>query len=199
MSDPVLEAAKSALRLDARRRRKRLQVEHPETDWRLADQAPALLAALGRPPGVVALYRALGSELDPLPLGEALVGLGWRLALPAVETMDAPLVFQTWNPGERLVHDLAGLPAPMAAAPAVTPSVILTPLLAFDLAGHRLGQGGGFYDRTFAVLKKSAASPALVGIAYRQQQVEAVPAGPLDQTLDGILTETGYIPARKDT
>jgi 5-formyltetrahydrofolate cyclo-ligase len=183
MSDPVLEAAKSALRLDARRRRKRLQVEHPETDWRLADQAPALLAALGRPPGVVALYRALGSELDPLPLGEALSRLGWRLALPAVERLGAPLVFRAWTPGAPLAHDLAGLPAPMAAAP----------------AGHRLGQGGGFYDRTFAVLKASPGPPALVGIAYRQQQVEAVPAGPLDQTLDGILTETGYIPARKDT
>jgi 5-formyltetrahydrofolate cyclo-ligase len=198
MSDPVLEAAKSALRLDARRRRKRLQVEHPETDWRLADQAPALLTAIARPPGVVALYRALGSELDPLPLGEALARAGWRLALPAVETQAAPLVFRAWNPGERLVHDLAGLPAPLASSPAVIPSLILTPLLAFDPAGHRLGQGGGFYDRTFARLKTSPGPPALVGIAYRQQGVEAVPAGRLDQTLDGILTETGYIPARKD-
>jgi hypothetical protein len=65
MTDPRLAAAKATLRLDARARRKALMVEHPEADWMAADHAGAMLTATGRPrPGVVALYKALGAELE---------------------------------------------------------------------------------------------------------------------------------------
>ena len=164
-----------------------------------ADRAGEMLAALGvRRPGVLAIYKALGAELDPRPLGDTLVKQGWSLALPAVEVEDGPLVFRGWKPGERLAHDLSGLPAPLASATELTPDLILVPLLAFDRAGGRLGQGGGHYDRTLAALREGPSPPPAVGFAYSGQEAPGLPREPHDQALDGILTEAGYIAARKD-
>lgn len=201
MSDQsvALAAAKTALRLEARARRKGLMIEHPEADWLAADQAPAMLAALRlKGAGVVAIYKALGAEIDPRPLGEVLRKLGWQTALPAVETEDAPLMFRQWAPGEPLAKDLTDLAAPLPSAPEVRPDLVIVPLLAFDRAGGRLGQGGGFYDRTLEALRQAGAAPPFVGFAYAGQEVAHVPAEPHDQRLDGILTEAGYIAARKD-
>ncbi len=197
-NDPVLDARKAALRIEARRHRKALQVEHPEADWMIADQAQEFLDALRFGPGVAALYKALGAEIDPRPLGDALLRKGWRLALPAVIDLEGPLEFRAWAPRDPLAHDLAGLPAPLDSAPPVTPSLILTPLLAYDRLGHRLGQGGGFYDRTIAALRALPDPPAFVGLAFEGQELDVIPHGPFDQPLDGILTEAGYTAARKD-
>ncbi len=198
-ADPVLAAAKTALRLEARARRKELQLEHPEADWMAADHAPAMLARLGlRGSGVLAIYKALGAELDPRPLADTLGKAGWSLALPCVDDFEGPLVFRAWAPGRPLVHDLAGLPAPSHVAEAVTPTLVIVPLLAFDLDGGRLGQGGGHYDRTLAAFRNRPAPPLFVGLAYSGQQVAALPREPHDQPLDGILTEAGYIAVRKD-
>jgi len=60
------------------------------------------------------------------------------------------------------------------------------PLLAFDARGHRLGYGGGFYDRTIAALRVRA-----IGIAHAGQETGSLPAEPHDMALDGILTEQG--------
>lgn len=199
MTDPVLAAAKTTLRLDARARRKALMIEHPEADWMAADHAPAMLAATGRTrPGVIGLYKALGAELNPRPLGETLRKAGWSLALPAVVAEDAPLVFRAWSPGELLVHDLSGLPAPLATAAEVRPDLVIVPLLAFDRRGNRLGQGGGHYDRTLDALRSEPSPPPFVGLAYSGQERTDLPREPHDQPLDGILTEAGYIAVRKD-
>ena len=185
--------------MEARTRRKALLVEHPEADWMAADRAGELQAALGlRRPGVLAIYKALGAELDPRPLGDLLVKQGWSLALPAVESEDGPLTFRAWKPGERLAHDLTGLPAPLASAPEARPDLILVPLLAYDRTGGRLGQGGGHYDRTLAALRAGPNPPPAIGFAYSGQETPGLPREPHDQALDGILTEAGYIAARKD-
>ena len=188
------------LRLEARARRKALLVEHPEADWMAADRAGEMLAAVGLTrPGTIALYKALGAELDPRPLGDLLVKQRWRLALPAVEVEDGPLVFRGWKPGERLAPDLSGLPAPLASATALRPDLVLVPLLAFDRSGGRLGQGGGHYDRTLAALREAPSPPPAVGFAYSGQETPRLPREPHDQALDGILTEAGYIAVRKDS
>ncbi len=199
MSNPALVSQKSMLRLEARARRKTLLVQHPEADWMAADRAGEMLAALGLGrAGTIALYKALGAELDPRPLGDGLLRQGWSLCLPCVESEDGPLVFRSWTPGERLAHDLTGLPAPLTSAPEVRPDLILVPLLAFDRRGGRLGQGGGHYDRTLQALRAGPRPPPAIGFAYSGQEVAHLPHEPHDQPLDGILTEAGYSAARKD-
>lgn len=71
--------------------------------------------------------------------------------------------------------------------------VVLTPLVAFDGRGNRLGMGGGFYDRTFAYLahRRHWRRPLILGVAHDFQEVEALPAQPWDVPLAGVVTERG--------
>ena len=196
---------KSQLRSEARARRKRLAQASPDAANRLASHADALLDALfGREAGwaqevargrrlTVALYRARGAEIDPAILAGVLMERCCDLCLPVVEVADAPLVFRAWAPGQALIPDLAGSPAPLAAATVMEPDLILCPLLAFDLQGGRLGQGGGYYDRTLA----ARPGVAFVGLAYAGQEVDRLPTEPHDIPLHGVLTEVGYTACRK--
>ena len=131
-------------------------------------------------------------------LAEALAGLNWRLALPCSERLDAPVVFRAWKPGDPLVPDAVGIQAPQPTAEPLDPDIIVAPLLGFDRAGGRLGQGGGYYDRTLAEHRRRPDAPAFVGLAFSIQEVGHVPVEPHDQRLDGILTEKEYIAVRKD-
>ena len=73
--------------------------------------------------------------------------------------------------------------------------LVLLPLVAFDKNGHRLGMGGGFYDRTLAFLahRRLWRKPHLLGTAYQFQQLKALPTQPWDIPLDGIATEQGVL------
>lgn len=130
----------------------------------------------------------MGSELDPEPLARALAASGRRLCLPVVLERDAPMIFRAWTSGEPLEIDAAGCPAPLPLAEAVEPDLIVTPLLAFDDAGGRLGQGGGYYDRTFA----ARPDVTRIGLAFSGQRMDVLPAEAHDIRLHGVLTETGY-------
>jgi 5-formyltetrahydrofolate cyclo-ligase len=179
---------KRELRSAMRAARKRLAGLDPSAAERAAFHVDAL------PNGaVVAVYRAIGSELDVDALSLALERAGRALCLPVVIELDAPMIFRRWTPGDPLEMDAAGVPAPFPLAETVTPDLILTPLLAFDAEGGRLGQGGGYYDRTFAALPAAVR----VGFAYAGQEVEALTLEPHDMRLHGVLTERGYTPARK--
>lgn len=69
-------------------------------------------------------------------------------------------------------------------------SHVFLPLVGFDAQKHRLGQGGGFYDATFARRRWSGyLRPKLIGMAFSVQQVEAIQTDKWDLTLDMILTE----------
>jgi 5-formyltetrahydrofolate cyclo-ligase len=128
----------------------------------------------------------------------ALHSLGHRLVLPAIRAAGEPLDFRAWQPGEPLVPAGFGTQEPAATAPSVAPSVLLVPLLAFDAAGYRLGYGGGFYDRSLALLR-AAGDTLAVGLAYADQQVAAVPREATDQPLDLVVTERRVIvPAAVD-
>lgn len=64
--------------------------------------------------------------------------------------------------------------------------LILSPLLGFDRSGHRLGYGGGFYDR---YLKRLKAGTPVIGLAYAVQEQEEIPCGRYDMPIDSIVTE----------
>ena len=179
---------KRALRAAMRARRKELAALSSDAAARAAAHAGDL------PPGrIVAVYRAIGSELDADAVCLALERDGRELCLPVVIEPDAPMIFRRWRFGDPLELDVAGVPAPLPLAEPVTPDLILTPLLAFDAAGGRLGQGGGYYDRTFAALPDALR----VGLAYAGQRVDHLPLERHDIRLHGVLTETGYTAARK--
>lgn len=151
------------------------------------------LSFLGLPaPVVVSAFLAIGEELDPEPLLATLQNQGHTLALPVMQAKGQPLLFRSWAPGAALVPRMWGIREPDAGAPLVEPDVLLVPLLAFDRAGHRLGYGGGFYDRTLAALRARRAIVA-IGLAFASQGVDEVPHLDYDERLDWVLTPDGPI------
>ena len=147
------------------------------------------------PGAVVSAYWPMGDELDVRPLLHLLHGAGHVCALPTVVRRGEVLVFRVWHPGMDLDKGVLGTRHPPATAVAVTPEVVLAPLLAFDAEGYRLGYGGGYYDRTLAGLR-SVGPVFAIGIAYAAQQVDKVPRTGYDEPLDWIVTEKGAIKAR---
>lgn len=172
---------KSALREAAREKRKTLA--HDGFASAIASHAQDIPVAKGM---IVGGYHALPQEADPAALLARLVELGCHIAFPRVAAKNQPLEFRRVPDGEVLVPGAFGIHEPLDHWPRVTPGLLLVPLLAFDASGHRLGYGGGFYDRTLEKLNV----PAL-GIAYAGQEVVSLPQEAHDRTLDMILTEQG--------
>jgi 5-formyltetrahydrofolate cyclo-ligase len=171
-----------------RRRRALLSRENPHAAHEAAARFPqALIDRIH----IVAGYRPIGAELDPWPLMRRLAAAGAQLTLPTVTAVGAPLVFRLWREGDPLAPDALGLAAPTELRGVAAPDVIIAPLLAFDRTGGRVGQGGGYFDRTLAALR-SAGPIFVVGLAFAGQEIETVPREAHDQRLDAILTERGY-------
>ena len=151
---------------------------------------PAFEALLA--PGlVVASYIPIGSEADPAPLERAATALGCRLALPHVVDRATPLRFLRWDPEVVLGSGPFGLSQPAADAEPLVPDIVLTPLVAFDRARNRLGQGAGHYDRAFAAWPDARR----IGVAWSVQEVAAIPADSWDVPLHAIATEREWIAA----
>lgn len=148
---------------------------------RLKDD-PVFRAFLPSSGGWIATYWALHSELNPNFLTANLVGEGYCRALPRM-TADG-LVFHAWKGDKDPATGAFGVREPRPDWPVVTPDLILTPLLAFDARGNRLGYGKGFYDRAFAAHPNARR----IGIAYREQEVADVPCEPHDLRLEAVFT-----------
>ncbi len=170
--------------LDARRREAAAQ--NPQAGLMLRD---AILKNVAFPAGcTVAVYHARGTEIDPMPLADALRNQGCPIALPVIIGKKKPLLFRTYYPGDALELGLFGIHEPLPEAATTDPDIIFVPLLGFDNHKNRLGYGGGYYDRTLTQLRQRKAIIA-IGIAYSQQEVAEIPAGLHDAPLDKVATE----------
>lgn len=183
----TLEDDKRALRASARAAR---AAAHAADDGQAGARAAAyFLSRYVLSSGTaVSAYWAVGEEMDAGPLMAAIHVRGARVALPYIRARGQPLAFRLWRPGDVLVPGALGIGEPRAEAPEIEPACLIVPLLAFDRAGFRLGQGGGYYDRTLAALRAKGRVRA-IGLAYAAQEVAAVPHGATDEPLDGIVTE----------
>lgn len=188
--DPPDPSAKAALRARLRAVRREAHARDPDAGEALAARfAIKLLTRFGP---VVAGYWPIGSEIDPRPLMDRLAGEGASLALPRVESAGA-MSFRAWQPGEALDPGPLNLPQPAASAPELTPTLVLVPLIGFDAAGTRLGQGRGHYDRALARLRAQGRAFAC-GLAFDAQEAEALPREAHDQPLDWLVTPTRNLP-----
>lgn len=141
--------------------------------------------------GFVAGYWAMDGE----------IGLhAFQLRLPAPLTYCLPLLhddgtlrFAPWKPGDALVTNRYGIPEPDVASAGASKAgdmaLIVLPLVGFDAHGHRLGMGGGWYDRSLAFRQAQAAPPWLAGAGFDAQRVDAVAVEDWDVRLDAVCSE----------
>jgi len=187
MSD---EPDKTVLRALVRDRRRAFVAALDPLAHRLAFKAiPSPLARRLDAAQTVALYMGLDEEAPAQRLGPQLAAMGKTLALPRVIDRLGGMDFLTWTPEDQLFPGLYNTHHPEPSGPPVAPDVIIAPMLGFDRAMNRLGQGGGYYDRAFARYPEALR----VGLAWSVQEQDALPADPWDLPLDIILTEVELI------
>ena len=142
-----------------------------------------------KPGSVVAGYWPTRAEIDIRPLLHEIRKRGGRIVLPTVADFKKPLIFREWLPETSMIDGRFGIKQPdPESSDAFVPSLLLVPMLAFDLKGHRLGYGSGFYDRTFASFEGVHDFKA-IGMAYEVQMVDHVPTDEHDYRMDMIITE----------
>ena len=183
-------ATKKAARAAAIAVRSAAHADAPGAARLAAGYALEVIAAL-RGATVVAGYLPVRREIDPMTAMLALSGLGFRVAVPVIGARERPLGFREWTPGSATERGAFGVPVPVGGD-LLEPDVLIVPMLAFDRRGHRLGYGGGFYDRTIADLRERRTVTAL-GLAYAAQELPEVPDSAHDMRLDAIVTEQGII------
>ncbi len=148
---------------------------------------PASVAQMVQEGSVVGLYHATPVEAPTAGYASWFHQNGRTVALPAFDDRDAPMHFRRWHDplgADDLVVGPFG-PQPGDDAERVTPDIVLVPLLAFTADGHRLGQGGGHYDRWLGD------NPVpCIGLGWDMQLVESLPLEPHDWQLDAVITPT---------
>ncbi|WP_026802672.1 5-formyltetrahydrofolate cyclo-ligase [Arenimonas oryziterrae] len=141
-------------------------------------------------PGYVAGYWATGGEL-PLHVLQLRLRADQVWCLPCIQD-DNTLKFAPWRPGDPLVANRYGIPEPdvvlSSQLDAHALSILLVPLLGFSRDGHRLGMGGGYYDRSLAFRQQAAAPPWLLGIGYAFQELPDLTGEDWDVGLDAVAT-----------
>ncbi len=176
--------------------RKRLRAERLVHAEALPQQVRALV--FHRPPrpvvdlvpegAAVGLYHSVPGEAPAGGYARFFAERGNPVALPWFADQAAPMVFRVHSDpfGET---DLASGPfglQPASDAEQIVPEVVFVPLVAFTAEGHRLGQGGGHYDRWLAAHSDTRA----IGLAWDMQEVASLPREAHDRQLTAVVTTT---------
>ena len=141
--------------------------------------------------GYVGGYWAMDGEIG-------LHALQLRLPAPLIYCLpllhdDGTLRFAPWRAGDALVTNRFGIPepdvTPAGALRAEDMAMLVMPLVGFDADCHRLGMGGGWYDRSLAFRHDRPAPPWLVGAGFSAQRVDALPREAWDVRLDAVCCE----------
>lgn len=139
----------------------------------------------------IAFYLPFNGEISPLPLMDVLLTQNKNLYLPILHPFTSgQLLFINYNNQTTFKLNRFGIQEPVLDVRNILPlnelEMIVTPLVAFDKSGNRLGMGGGYYDRTLAQAKNIIS----VGLAHKCQQVEKLPIESWDMPLDHIIVGT---------
>ncbi|EOI3546433.1 5-formyltetrahydrofolate cyclo-ligase [Cronobacter dublinensis] len=189
---PVSTDLRQQIRKTIRQQRRALTAEQQA---HFAERAAARM--LGFAPVMearaVAVFLSFDGELDTRPLIEGLWRAGKQVYLPVLHPFSpGNLLFLRYLPDSLLSTNRLKILEPALDVRHVLPldrlDVLVTPLVAFDSAGQRLGMGGGFYDRTLQHWRDHGFFP--VGYAHDCQQVERLPVEEWDIPLPAVITPT---------
>jgi 5-formyltetrahydrofolate cyclo-ligase len=191
MSSDTLKRAKRELRVRTKALRDGLDPED-----RVRDASRIVKRVLELPQvkaaGTVTVYLDFGSEIPTSELIAVLDAEGKRVAVPRVRGGEITMI--RYRPGDPVAESSYGMmePAGNEEIPPEEIDVLVTPAVAFDRSGRRLGYGGGFYDR---YVRRTRPDALRVGVAYSAQLVEEVPNGSIDEPVDLVVTEDEMLAA----
>ena len=145
----------------------------------------------------IAFYLSHDAEIDLSLLIQHAWQQGKHVYLPVLAKPNTnKLWFIPYTPKSKLRNNCFAIPEPIHShktrlRKTQSLDLILMPLVAFDLQGHRVGMGGGFYDRTFSFLnhRQHWHKPSLIGVAYELQKQESLETNSWDIPLQAIATE----------
>ena len=140
------------------------------------------------PETIISFYWPIKGEPNLLAGMKRLFHGGSRIALPVVESTNAPMVFREWTPDAHMQAGICNIPVP-AEGQLLVPTLVIAPVVGFDAANYRLGNGGGYFDRTLAELISEKRRPTVIGVAYECLQIPTIFPQPHDIPMDVIITE----------
>jgi 5-formyltetrahydrofolate cyclo-ligase len=143
----------------------------------------------------VMFFLSFRSEVDTREMVDESMARGKRVlvprSVPATRQLTPSVLL---DPGRDLAPGAYGIPEPRLAslrpAPPGEIDLLIVPGVAFDPQGHRLGYGGGYYDRFFPLLRPGV---PLVALAFELQVLDEVPVEEWDRPVDWIVTEARVI------
>lgn len=143
----------------------------------------------------IACYLPVRGELDTRELIQYIWKRGKKCYLPMIDkARPGYMNFALYRPNDPLIPNEFGILEPTRSAPHFSEQhldLVITPLMAYDKQGNRLGSGCGFYDRVFANKHLWPSPPQLCGFAYSIQEVPQLNAMSWDVPLDAMVTERG--------
>ena len=141
----------------------------------------------------VAIYLAVDGEADPAAIAAQALARGQWIYAPVLH--GDTLRFARLTRDTPLHENRFGIlePAPACRIDPRHLDVVLTPLVAFDDSGTRIGMGGGYYDRCFSFLgaRNRWLRPKLIGVGYEFQRLAAIRRRSWDVPLWAAVTERG--------
>ncbi len=170
-------ASKARLRAHYKRARTQHVSLAPELSQKICERLQALDAQ------VIAVYSALPGEVSVCAAVDAWLAAGKTVLYPRVVGPGKMVLIEVKSRAE-LSEGKFGIMEPDGPPYSGQVDVVLVPGLAFDLAGHRLGFGAGFYDRFV-----EANPTRTLGIAFDWQMTRVLPSEPHDQPMDAVLTD----------
>jgi 5-formyltetrahydrofolate cyclo-ligase len=138
---------------------------------------------------IVASFISIKSEISMDPINNFLISSNKKISLPVVWKKNQHLIFRKFDNDTIFKQGKYGILEPDERSKELLPDFILTPCLAFDKFGYRLGYGGGYYDRTIVKYRKLGHSFITVAVAFDIQIVDKIVKNEYDQKIDYILTE----------
>ena len=142
---------------------------------------------------IVGCYLSTDEEVDTCAIIQRGLTMGKQIFAPVLGK-NGSMRFRDLSADSRLSLNQFGLMEPQTGE-FVDPhhlDIVITPLVAFDASGNRIGMGGGYFDRCFAFLKgrKIWLHPKLIGLAFDCQRVGSIAPNPWDIGLYRVIMET---------
>lgn len=194
MKGAELKKAKRRVRAETRALRDAIPLERRERLGSEITERFLALPELGAARTVMAFW-SFGSEVPTEGLLRGLHDGGFRIALPRI--VEGELQPRTYEPGDPVTMASFGAGEPAGGEPLAPADidVVVTPGVAFDRHGGRVGYGGGYYDRFFRRARSDALRAA---ICFDVQLVdEPLPTGPFDVPVDLVVTESDTLRIRR--